>query len=74
MFVSAVVSELCESNQNKEEKKEEEEKKSEIGYFQFNTFSGYIIHPYFNQRAHVCIQCVRSPVHHKLKVISLSTL
>ena len=35
MVVSAVVSELCESNQNK---KEED---SKIGYFQFNTFPGY---------------------------------
>ena len=37
MFVSAAVSELCELNQNKKEKKN-----SEIGYFQFNTFTGYI--------------------------------
>ena len=35
MFVSAVVSELCELNQNKKE-----EKNSEIGYSQFNTFPG----------------------------------
>ena len=49
MFVSAVVSELCESNQNKEKKKEKKNT-SEIGYFQFNTFPGYIIHPFFNQR------------------------
>ena len=40
MFVSATVSELCELNQNKKEKKK---KNSEIGYFQFNTFPGYII-------------------------------
>ena len=46
MFVSAVVSELCKSNQNKEKEK----KKSELGYFQFNTFPGYIIYPFFNQR------------------------
>ena len=45
MFVSAVVSELCELNQNKKEKKN-----SEIGYFQFNTFPGYIIRPFFSQR------------------------
>ena len=42
MFVSAVVSEICES---KEKEKEKEEKKnySEIDYFQFNTFPGHII-------------------------------
>ena len=45
MFVSAAVSELCESNQNKKEEK----KNSEISYFQ-NTCPGYIIHPFFNQR------------------------
>ena len=45
MFVSAAVSELCELNQNKEKKKN-----SEIGYFQFNTYPGYIIHPFFSQR------------------------
>ena len=48
-FVSVEVSELREPNQNKKEK-EEEKKNSEIGYFQFNTFPGYIIHPFFNQR------------------------
>ena len=50
---------------------------AESGYFQFNTFPGHIIYPFFNQTAHVCIQFVRSPAHHKLKVIiniSLSTL
>ena len=36
MFVSAVVSEICES-------KEKEKKNSEIDYFQFNTFPGHII-------------------------------
>ena len=46
MCVSAAVSELCESNRNKKEKEEEN---SEIGYFQFNTFPGYIIHPFCNQ-------------------------
>ena len=45
MFVSAVVSEL-------KEKKEKEKKKknSEIDYFQFNTFPGHLIYPFFNQR------------------------
>ena len=43
MCVSAAVSELCESNQNKKKKKTN----SEIGYFQFNTFPGHI---FFNQR------------------------
>ena len=47
MFVSAAVSELGESNQNKKEK---EKKNSEVVYFQFNTFPGHIIYPYFNQR------------------------
>ena len=46
MFVSAAVSELRESNQNKKEKKNN----SEIVYFQFNTFPGHIIYPFFNQR------------------------
>ena len=44
MFVSAPVSEIRESNQK------EEEKNSEIGYFQFNTFPGHIIYPFFNHR------------------------
>ena len=43
MFVSAVVSEI-------RELKEKEKKNSEIDYFQFNTFSGHIIYPFFNQR------------------------
>ena len=49
MFVSAVVSEIRES---KEKEKEEKKKKknSEIDYFQFNTFPGHIIYPFFNQR------------------------
>ena len=34
MFVSAVVSEICESKEKKD---------SEIDYFQFNTFPGHII-------------------------------
>ena len=38
MFVSAVVSEICESKE-----KEKEKKSSEIDYFQFNTFPGHII-------------------------------
>ena len=42
MFVSAAVSEIHELNQNK--------KNSEIGYFQFNTFPGHIIYPFFKQR------------------------
>ena len=43
MFVSAAVSELRESNQNKE-------KNSEIDYFQFKTFPWHIIYPFLNQR------------------------
>ena len=39
MFVSAVVSEICESK----EKKNKEKKNSEIDYFQFNTFPWHII-------------------------------
>ena len=39
MFVSAVVSELKE--------KEKEKKNSEIDYFQFNTFPGHLIYPFF---------------------------
>ena len=45
MFVSAVVSEICESKE-----KEKKKKNSEIDYFQFNTFLGHIIYPFFNQR------------------------
>ena len=42
MFVSAVVSEI-------RELKEKEEKKinSEMDYFQFNTFPGHLIYPFF---------------------------
>ena len=40
MFVSAVVSEIRELNLNKR-------KNSEIGYFQFSTFPGHIIYPFF---------------------------
>ena len=39
MFVSTVVSEICESKEKEKEKK----KNSEIDYFQFNTFPGHII-------------------------------
>ena len=45
MFVSAVVSEICELKKEKEKKKN-----SEIDYFQFITFLGHIIYPFFNQR------------------------
>ena len=48
MFVSAAVSEIRESNQKK--KTDKEKKNSEIDYFQFNTFSGHIFYPCFNQR------------------------
>ena len=41
MSVSAVVSKIRESK---------EKKNSEIDYFQFNTFPGHIIYPFFNQR------------------------
>ena len=41
MFVSAVVSEICESKEKEKEK--EKKKNSEIDYFQFNTFPGHII-------------------------------
>ena len=41
MFVSAVVSEICESKEKEKEKKKK--KNSEIDYFQFNTFPGHII-------------------------------
>ena len=43
MFVSAVVSEI-------RELKKEKEKEEENNYFQFNTFPGHIIYPFFNQR------------------------
>ena len=46
MFVSAVVSEV----RKLKKKKEKEKKNSEIDYFQFNTFPGHIIYPFFNQR------------------------
>ena len=44
---SAVVSEIRELE--KKEKKEKE-KNSKIDYFQFNTFPGHLIYPFFNQR------------------------
>ena len=53
MFVSAVVSEIRELKEKKEKEKKEKEKKkknSEIDYFQFNTFPGHLIYPFFNQR------------------------
>ena len=51
MFVSAVVSEIRESKEKKEkEKKKKKKKNSEIDYFQFNTFPGHVIYPFFNQR------------------------
>ena len=46
MFVSAVVSEIRELK----EKKKKKEENSEIDYFQFNTFPGDLIYPFFNQR------------------------
>ena len=49
MFVSAVVSEIRESKE-KEKKILKEKNNSEIDYFQFNTFPGHIIYPFFNQR------------------------
>ena len=47
IFVSAVVSEIRELKKKEKEKKE---KNSEIDYFQFNTFPGHIIYPFFNKR------------------------
>ena len=44
MFVSAVVSEI------RELKEKKEKNNSEIDYFQFNTFPGHLIYPFFNQR------------------------
>ena len=43
MFVSAVVSEICEL-------KKKEKKNSEIDHFHFNTFPGHLIYPFFKQR------------------------
>ena len=50
MFVSAVVSEIRESKEKKEKEKKKKKKNSEIDYFQFNTFPGHVIYPFFNQR------------------------
>ena len=47
MFVSAVISEICEL---KKEKEKEKKNNSEMDYFQFNTFPGHLIYPFFNQR------------------------
>ena len=47
MFVSAVVREIREL---KEKKEKEKKNNSEIDYFQFNTFPGHLIYPFFNQR------------------------
>ena len=44
MFVSTVVSEI------RELKKEKEKDNSEMDYFQFNTFPGHLIYPFFNRR------------------------
>ena len=41
MFVSAVVSDIRELKKEKEK---------EMDYFQFNTFPGHLIYPFFNQR------------------------
>ena len=63
MFVSATVSEICENKK----------KKLTIS---FKTFP-WPISTHFLTRAYVCIQFLRDPVHHKLKVIikiSLGTL
>ena len=49
MFVSAVVSEIRELKKEKKEKTEKNNN-SEVDYFQFNTFPGHIIYPFFNQR------------------------
>ena len=46
MFVIAVVSEIRELKEKEKKKK----KNSEIDYFQFNTFPGHLIYPFFNQR------------------------
>ena len=43
MFVGAAVSEIRESN------KEKEKKNLQNGYFQFNTFPRHIIDPFFHQ-------------------------
>ena len=50
MFVSAVVSEIRELKKKEKEKEKEKKNNSEIDYFQFNTFPGHLIYPFFNQR------------------------
>ena len=46
MFVSAVVSEI----RKLKKEKEKEENNSEMDCFQFNTFPGHLIYPFFNRR------------------------
>ena len=50
MFVSAVVSEIRELKEKKEKEEKEKKNNSEIDYFQFNTFPGHLIYPFFNQK------------------------
>ena len=50
MFVSAVVNEIRELKEKENSKKENSKKNSEIDYFQFNTFPGHLIYPFFNQK------------------------
>ena len=56
MFVSPVVSEIRELKKEKEKGKE---KNFEIDYFQFITFPGHLIYPFFNQR-YVLSECTDS--------------
>ena len=49
MFVSAVVSEIRELKEKKEKEKKKKNN-SEIDYFQFNTFPGHLIYPFFYQK------------------------
>ena len=51
MFVGGAVSEIRESNQNKEKEKLEKKNNNNLqnGYFQFNTFPRHIIDPFFHQ-------------------------
>ena len=57
MFVSAVVSEIRELKKEKEKEKNN----SEMDYFQFNTFPGHLIYPFFNQRylLNTCTDSIR---------------
>ena len=52
LYQVSCLSVLCvsEIRELKEKKKKEKEKNSEIDHFQFNTFPGHIIYPFFNQR------------------------